>query len=95
LTKICIAKVAHGNEKVADPCFIALLERRCLPVVFAVIGIVYLYMLQGWLMPQLQEDIPDLIYQQAGTPTHFHIEVRSYLDELHPNQGIGLGGLVE
>jgi hypothetical protein len=29
-------------------------------------GIIYLDTLREWLMPQLQEDIPDLIYKQDG-----------------------------
>jgi hypothetical protein len=40
-------------------------------------------MLREWLMLQLQEDIPDPIYQQDGHPPHFHNEVRYYLDELY------------
>jgi hypothetical protein len=45
-----------------------------------VTGIIYLYMLREWLMPQLQ-DIPDLINQEYGAPPHLHNEVRSYLGE--------------
>jgi hypothetical protein len=35
-----------------------------------VTGIIYLDMLREWLMPQLQEDIPDLVYKQDGAPPH-------------------------
>jgi hypothetical protein len=45
-----------------------------------VTGVICLDMLREWLMPQLQEDIQDLIYQQDGAPPHCHNEVRSYLD---------------
>jgi hypothetical protein len=41
-----------------------------------VAGTIYLDMLREWLKPQLQENIPDLIYQQDGDPPHFHNEVR-------------------
>jgi hypothetical protein len=52
-------------------------------------------MLREWLMPQLQEDIPDLIYQHGGVPPHFHNEVRSYVDERLRNRWIGRGGPTE
>ena len=35
-----------------------------------VTGINYLDILQLWLMPQLQEDIVDFIFQQDGAPPH-------------------------
>jgi hypothetical protein len=38
-------------------------------------------MLHESLMLQLQEGIPDLIYQQEGVSPHFHNEMASYLDE--------------
>ena len=38
---------------------------------------VYLYMLQLWYQPQLQ-NIPTFIYQQDGSPAHFHYEVREH-----------------
>jgi hypothetical protein len=46
-------------------------------------------------MPQLQEAIQDLIYQQDGTPPPFYNEVRSYLDERLRNRWIGRGGPME
>jgi hypothetical protein len=52
-------------------------------------------MLREWLMPQLQEDTPDLIYQQGGAPPHFHNEVRPYLDERLRNRWIGREGPME
>jgi hypothetical protein len=36
-------------------------------------------MLSEWLMPQLQEDVAELIYQQDGGSPHFHNEVSSFL----------------
>jgi hypothetical protein len=56
-----------------------------------VTGIVYLDVLHEWLMPQLQEDIPDLIYQQDGAPPHIQNQVRSYMDERLCNRWIGRG----
>jgi hypothetical protein len=56
------------------------------PFLFAeetVTGMTYLDMLQLWLMPQLQ-NIPTFIFQQDGSPTHFHCEVCQYLNTLLP-----------
>ncbi|GBM38285.1 hypothetical protein AVEN_17728-1 [Araneus ventricosus] len=45
-----------------------------------VTGVVYLDMLQIYLMPILKEGmLEDLIFQQDGAPCHFHNEVTSYL----------------
>jgi hypothetical protein len=41
----------------------------------AVTGVSYLDMLQLWLMPQLQEDSEDFIFQQYGAPPHFILTV--------------------
>ncbi|KAG8227213.1 hypothetical protein J437_LFUL003419 [Ladona fulva] len=46
-------------------------------------------------MPQLQEDIPDRIYQQDGAPPHFHNEVKLYFNEHLPRHWIGRRGLME
>jgi hypothetical protein len=46
-------------------------------------------------MPQVQEDIPDLIYKQGGASPHFHNEVRPYLDKRLRNLWIGRGGPME
>jgi hypothetical protein len=37
-----------------------------------VTGHSYLDMITGWLMPQLREDLPDVVFQQDGAPPHFH-----------------------
>jgi len=44
-----------------------------------VTSINYLDMLQLWLMPQLQEDSENLIFQQDGALPHFHFDVRAHL----------------
>jgi hypothetical protein len=45
----------------------------------SVTGINYLDMLQMWLMPQLQEDSEDFIFQQDGALPHFHFDVHAPL----------------
>ena len=47
----------------------------------------YLDMLQLWLTPQLQ-NIPTFIFQQDGSPDHFHCEVRQYLNTVLPGRWI-------
>jgi hypothetical protein len=58
-------------------------EKVCGPSFFAestVTGTSYLYMMQDWLMPQLDDDNDDFIYQQDGAPPHYHHLVRGYLN---------------
>ncbi|KAG8235951.1 hypothetical protein J437_LFUL016273 [Ladona fulva] len=52
-------------------------------------------MLCEWLMPQLQENIPDGIYQQNGAHPHFHNEVKSFFNEHLPQPWIGCKGPIE
>jgi hypothetical protein len=62
------------------------------PFLFAepsVTGINYLDMLQLWLMPQLQEDSEDFIFQQVGAPPCFHFDVRAHLNTSLPGCWIG------
>jgi len=73
--KVC----AISSQKVYSPFFSA--EET-------VIGMTYLDMLQLWLMPQLQ-NIPTFIFQQDGSPTHFHCEVHQYLNTVLPGCWIG------
>ena len=44
-----------------------------------VTGINYLDMLQLWLMPQLQDDSEDFIFQQDEARPHFHFDVRTHI----------------
>ncbi|GFY06495.1 hypothetical protein TNCV_412451 [Trichonephila clavipes] len=39
----------------------------------------YLYMPQNWLIPQLEEDYQDFIFQKDEAPPHFLNEVKRYL----------------
>ena len=45
-------------------------------------------MLQLWLVPHLQ-NIPTFIFQQDGSPAHFHCEVRQQLNIVLPGLWIG------
>jgi hypothetical protein len=45
-----------------------------------VTGYSYLDMLTSWLLPQLEEDSNDFIFQQYGAPPHFHMAVRNHLN---------------
>lgn len=56
-----------------------------------VTGIVYLDMLQLWLMPQLQEDYSSFIFQQDGAPPHYLNHVRHFLNNELPHRWIGRG----
>lgn len=57
-----------------------------------VTGHLYLDMLQMWLIPQFEEDSRDFIFQQDGAPSHFHNDVRGYLNEHLPQRWIGRTG---
>lgn len=57
-----------------------------------VTGHVYLDMLENWLMPQLETDSADFIFQQDGAPPHFHHDVRHFLNRRLENRWIGRGG---
>jgi len=45
-------------------------------------------MLQLWLMPQLQEDSEDFIFQQGGALPHFHFDVCAHLNAKLPGHRI-------
>jgi len=48
-------------------------------------------MLENWLMPQLNEDSSDYIFQQDGSPAHYK-DVRGYLNRNLPQRWIGRTG---
>lgn len=54
-----------------------------------VTGISYLDMLEQWLFPQLMEDSQDFIFQQDGAPPHWHLHVRTFLNQSLPGRWIG------
>ena len=78
-TCLCGASTWLESQKVYGPFFFA--EET-------VTGMTYLDMLQLWLMPQLQ-NIPTFIFQQDGSPAHFHWEVRQYLNTVLPGRASG------
>jgi len=45
-------------------------------------------MLENWLMPQLNEDSNDYIFQQDGSPAHYK-DMRVYLNRNMPQRSIG------
>jgi len=48
-------------------------------------------MLENWLMPQLNEDSNDYIFQQDGSPAHYK-DLRGYLNRNLPQRWIGRTG---
>ena len=54
-----------------------------------VIGHVYVDMLQNFFIDQF---LPGLIFQQDGTPPHYHRQVRDFLNANFPDMLIGSGG---
>jgi hypothetical protein len=58
-------------------------------------GIMYLDMLQQFLIPQLDEDDQDghIHFLQDGAPPHY-LEVRMYLNTRFPGRGIGQTALI-
>ena len=48
-------------------------------------------MLENWLMPHLNEDNNDYIFQQDGSPAHYK-DVRRYLNRNLPQRWIGRTG---
>jgi len=57
-----------------------------------VTGVMYLAVLQNWLLPQMSEDSEDFIFQQDGAPPHCHRDVRRFLNESLPQRWIGRVG---
>lgn len=57
-----------------------------------VTGQTYLEMLQNWLFASLQADSNDFVFQQDGAPPHWHLGVRTYLNENVPQRWIGRRG---
>jgi hypothetical protein len=64
---------AISKEKVYGPFFF---------VENTVTGNSYLDMLTLWLLPQMEEDSDDFIFQQDGALPHFHVAFRNHLNVL-------------
>ena len=50
-------------------------------------------MLELYVVPQLEEFQPWIIFQQDGAPPHWGSQVRRFLDAAFPNRWIGRDGL--
>ena len=48
-------------------------------------------MLENWMMPELNEDSNDYIFQQGGSPAHYQ-DLRGYLNRNLPQRWIGPTG---
>lgn len=55
-------------------------------------GIVYLDMLENFVMPQLEDLGENVIFQHDGAPAHWSLLVRSFLDQTMPERWIGRNG---
>jgi hypothetical protein len=56
-------------------------------------GVVYLDMLEQYLMPVLKKRVPKIRrFSKMGALPHFHHEVRGFLDRQIPGKWIGRGG---
>ena len=49
-------------------------------------------MLENYVMLQLQDTGDHLLFQQDGTPPHWSLPVREFLDERMPGKWIGRDG---
>jgi hypothetical protein len=55
-------------------------------------GIIYRDMLELWLIPQLLQDKPNVVFQLDGVPPHHHNEVKIFLYRQLPERWSGRGG---
>ena len=51
-------------------------------------GRTFLGMLENWLMPQMNEDSNDYVFQQNGCLAHFHNDVLDYLNINLPQRSV-------
>ena len=62
------------------------------PFIFAestITANIYLDMLKHYVVPQLEEFQPRVVFQQDGAPPHWGLIVRDFLNETFPNRWIG------
>jgi hypothetical protein len=43
-----------------------------------------IYLVENWLMPHLNEDSNNYLFQQDGCPAHYHKDMRGYLNQILP-----------
>ena len=53
---------------------------------------VYLDLLTEYVAPQLNDLLPTIIFQQDGSPQHWGLHVRGFLNETFPDRWIGRDG---
>lgn len=53
---------------------------------------IYLDVLRAYVVPQLEEYQPLVLFQQDGAPPHWGLVVREFLDQTFPNRWIGRDG---
>lgn len=84
----------RGSPKVNVWC--ALMHNKVIgPFFFAentITGISYCDMIQEYLLPQVEEMQPAILFQQDGAPPHWSNDVRQLLDTHFPGRWIGRGG---
>jgi hypothetical protein len=60
-----------------------------------VTAMTYLDMLQLYLLPQLEDHQPDVVFQQDGAPPHLDRIFRELLDMHFPGRWVGLDGPIQ
>lgn len=60
-----------------------------------VTAVTYLDMLQLYLLPQLEDHQPNVMFQQDGAPPHWALIVREFLDTHFPGRWVGRGGPIQ
>ena len=68
------------------------------PFIFAestITANIYLDMLKHYVVPQLEEFQPRVVFQLDGAPPHWGLIVRDFLNETFPNRWIGRNGPLE
>ena len=57
-----------------------------------IIGRTYLDMLENWLIPHMNEESDEYVFQQDSCPAHFHNDIQDYLNTNLPEHWIGCFG---
>ena len=71
-------------------CFVPSPRQKCIAFPDRTMnGETFRNMLTIWLMPQLEHDSADFVYQLDGAPCHYHCNVRNFLNETLPHRWIG------
>ncbi|GBM10111.1 hypothetical protein AVEN_92930-1 [Araneus ventricosus] len=88
--------IEHEYDSAKVNVFCAISSRKLYSPFFcserSVTSNVYLDMIEVWLMPQLDSDSTDYIFQQDGAPPHWSTEVRTFLNQRLPKRWIGRSG---